>query len=484
MKYTENNKSIYVWLPKNLLADLKQGLLELENQEKSPNLKIAPAAYLLNLVVYLPLKRRDAYPDGWIPICAKLNKNIKHFSKYMYFLVNAGLLMQYEKNYSTSSKTCKKYSLPPKYKAKPIQLFSVEGHQAFVENRERIIDDKMKEADLKAYHLTKWLEPERFTVDIKAAVSYINKTYKGSFLTQKRNCRIFVVESIKKQRWHYSREGKDNRLHSILTSLPKDLRSFVRFDQKKLVSIDIKNSQPFIFAAILNKMFLQPLTNKEKPQLSDVSNIEEGNIADKLLNVGIPPIMFDRFDQANIYRGLERFVDQVIQGTFYEVYGEILYRKNILTRNYSGVYFFVEFDGKSQRFKQNQYVSLRKAAKHLVMKTLFCSKKYNHFLIEVFKNYYPEVFRVMQFLKKDGDKSYFPLLLQNVEAHCVLDYCTKKIADKYSNIPLFTIHDSIVTTEDFGQVVESEFKLHLQNYFNLLPQLQIEYWSPELNIVA
>lgn len=43
-------------------------------------------------------------------------------------------------------------------------------------------------------------------------------------------------------------------------------------------------------------------------------------------------------------------------------------------------------------------------------------------------------------------KRDLPILLQHLEADCVLDYTCKKIAKKYPDMPLFTIHDSIITT--------------------------------------
>ena len=81
---------------------------------------------------------------------------------------------------------------------------------------------------------------------------------------------------------------------------------------------------------------------------------------------------------------------------------------------------------------------------------------------------------------KGNEKNYFPILLQNIEADCILNYCTKKISADHPNIPLFTIHDSIVTTEENRAVVEHKFKEYLGTYFGSTPILKLEPWyDPE-----
>ncbi|MDB0602196.1 hypothetical protein PL373_13760 [Tenacibaculum maritimum] len=58
-------------------------------------------------------------------------------------------------------------------------------------------------------------------------------------------------------------------------------------------------------------------------------------------------------------------------------------------------------------------------------------------------------------------------------------YSTLKIATKHPEKVLFTIHDSIVTTENYISIFESEFKTHLAEYFKTLPAIKIEYWDDE-----
>jgi hypothetical protein len=77
---------------------------------------------------------------------------------------------------------------------------------------------------------------------------------------------------------------------------------------------------------------------------------------------------------------------------------------------------------------------------------------------------------------KPQEKNFLPVLLQNIEADCILDYSTKLISKQNPEIPLFTIHDSIVTTSDNIEIVEKQFRKYLRKYFGIIPELKREPW--------
>jgi hypothetical protein len=60
----------------------------------------------------------------------------------------------------------------------------------------------------------------------------------------------------------------------------------------------------------------------------------------------------------------------------------------------------------------------------------------------------------------------------------VLEVITKKIAQLRPELPLFTIHDSIITTRGSEGVVQEIMLGELERAINLRPQLRIEYWHP------
>jgi hypothetical protein len=81
-------------------------------------------------------------------------------------------------------------------------------------------------------------------------------------------------------------------------------------------------------------------------------------------------------------------------------------------------------------------------------------------------------------IKKEG-KSHLPILLQQIESHLVLRVITKRIARENPCIPLFTIHDSIVTTTGNEKYVQGIVIQELEKAIGFAPQLRVERWTPE-----
>ena len=48
-------------------------------------------------------------------------------------------------------------------------------------------------------------------------------------------------------------------------------------------------------------------------------------------------------------------------------------------------------------------------------------------------------------------------------------------------MPLFTIHDSIITTSEYQTIHEEEFRKYLGLYFGLSPKLVVEEWNDDLS---
>ncbi len=83
----------------------------------------------------------------------------------------------------------------------------------------------------------------------------------------------------------------------------------------------------------------------------------------------------------------------------------------------------------------------------------------------------------MEILKEDDNKN-LPKVLQHLEADCIIDYTCKKIAKEFPNIPLFTIHDSIITTDSNFDLVNTKVKEYITDYCEgLTPKLKKDDWS-------
>lgn len=465
MKTYVDKKKIDVWLPNKLFKNLKRKIEEYNQLENKPKLNFGTAAYLINLLIYIPLKTKDKYDNGWIPICSNPYKNLKHFGSYMSFLLKNDFIYVNDLNYSTTAKKCKQFKLGGRYGKQVVTYNSIMDNSHFLNKVNHFKKERIKKADGKCAHVTKWLEPESLTIDYKNALSHTRENYKGNSNIRKKNNRVFTIESIENKCWSYSRQGKDNRLHSILTSSPKDIRKFIKYNNESLISYDIKNSQPFTLASIINKIIN-----------SNVNLVN--NYIEYKYNKLYTSIMSDHFRNSLDTSKLQSFIDLVMNGSFYEEYGDILYKEGLLSEDINKQCYYNQITKSSDPMNSlKKFQNRREAAKRIVLLTLFYSEKCNMDIIKVFKKYYPEVYKVILFIKKDRDKNFFPILLQNIEADCVLDYCTKKIAEKYPKMPLLTIHDSIITTTKYFKILKLEFEKYLKIYFGLQPNLEAEPWT-------
>lgn len=450
-----NNSKIFVWVSKGMIADLKEKLTEYNKTITGrKKLSLPIASYFANLPTYILSKRKEEYNNGWVPICSNIIKPIGQYQKYMEFLVEYGFFEE-NPSYSPELHYCKQFRLANKYRRQVVYRHEIPTNKDFCEKRAEFRLKRMLKAQDSSAHLTKWLNKSHlFEIDFQSAEKYISITYSGSKI-DKRNCRQMIIDKIRYNNMTYSREGKDNRLHSLLTSITKDLRPFIKYNNKSLISLDISASQPFILAAIINNIL--------NPQL-------ETSHTNNSISTLSPSIMFNPKGKS---KGLEVFINKVLSGDFYSSFGDTLYKSGLLYSNVDDIYLLEK--GSSESF-----MSRRDAAKKAIMRILYSSTDNYESIVKVLNETYPEVGEILKQLKTKN-KSEFPILMQNIEASFVLDYCTKEIAMKYPEMPLFTIHDSIITTEDYIKVLEDEFYDKLKNFFNIYPRLKKEYWSAEFN---
>jgi hypothetical protein len=111
-----------------------------------------------------------------------------------------------------------------------------------------------------------------------------------------------------------------------------------------------------------------------------------------------------------------------------------------------------------------------------MFEVLFTSNKYHSKAKSIFKDLFPTVNGVFEEIKKTN-KEDLPILLQQIESFIFLKILTKKLAKKYPNMPLFTIHDSIVTTTKYCETVKNFMHEELTKLIGIPPILKVDYWD-------
>lgn len=165
---------------------------------------------------------------------------------------------------------------------------------------------------------------------------------------------------------------------------------------------------------------------------------------------------------ALINKGLKedknRFVDLVAAGALYE-YLEKAFKRDLnmlnVTRNTAKIAVLQAF------FSDNRFIGTKEAEPKKLFSKLF-----------------PSVYKVYATIKRK-DKTLLAILLQNIESHFIVEVIARRIAKEHPKLPIFTIHDSIVTTVGNEQIVADIMSEELIKGVGKAPSLKFEYWKPE-----
>lgn len=269
-------------------------------------------------------------------------------------------------------------------------------------------------------------------------------------------------------REHFLKVDAYGRVHTLITSLPKALRPCLRVRGKSLVGIDLVNSQP-LFAGLCARQFYSSSSRKsrlgarkfdtsktpycfremadlerrafqeqltyggcfdqqtkkyipnQKPSTGPITTV--GNTASAGLVGGcVAPQLQSPLRQSNI-PDLDRYIDLCERGQIYE-------------------HLMLPSED-------------RDSFKKLLYRYVFYGRNnIKSDLNERFANEFPSVADMLASLKK-RDYRRSSWLLQNYEATVFIWFICERIRDERPDLPIFTIHDSIVTVPEESSYVHA-----------------------------
>ena len=467
---------------------------KLEDGSPFSNFRIEIALYFLSLITSIPARKKyGVYDLGYVPLHSKLLEKIKYnYKSYFKYFEKINLLQK--RNYSTDKSRCNSW----RYNYKEIKMIGEQNLEFKIFDFSNFSDKKsIKNFNLGANisencsHLTEWfdqglhLDYERF-ISENTVNFEINKFDDERILNRKMlNARnyFFKAFQFKNQIWRAKRdETSDNRLHTNLTNLDKSIRDYVRYQGEPIKSLDIKNSQPYFLILFIEECL--KISNN-----NNFSNYRLDTIFKKIY--GNKCTMFKKLSQFTdnelFMKEFSAIKDSVISGKYYEFLGDIfidikpyqVVKENGLDIEYYKEYFY---DKNWNRNILEQFTGKRDLMKKVSMQILYTPLEKTGKFYKIFKEKFPELSKFMEILKTstDDEGSYklFPKLLQHFEADCVLDFVTKKLAEKFPEMPLFTIHDSIATQWCcFGDLEKEVRSLMIEYSDGMPPILASDYWG-------
>jgi hypothetical protein len=524
-KYKHLPSELKVLLPKTWETDLKRAL---ETTPPNFNYKLDSFIYLGHLICHLMFtkhNKEDSTIDGYVPVDKKLlQRRIRDYNKYLDYLGDNELIDQNRQYIPKVRSGSIRYSVKYKnqsFEVAPITDYNlIKGMLTFrkVGKKEELAEEIIPNTEL--WYLNKWFN-ENLTCDLDQANKILNemkekedlnpitvkkkhyfKTQNGKKIkvkikesanpsTQDRyQARFYTAKAIAEGIYYSNRtDRKTGRYHSPLTRLKRELRKTIRYEGKRLVSVDITNSQPFFLIAYLDpKVFRNlnmsqilinsknTLKNKEpkpknQPNLSEVPvyttqtttfsneyNKEYNIIKDGKEDFTI--MVVKRITELYQNPDVMQYIEWVTDGTYYDKLGGLL----------------------SKVIDTSEFPSIRDAGKSATFGILFGQTgKYTQNEKKIaFREEFPSVANITRLVKTDETKershSTLSCTLQTVEANIILKYCCGTIANERPDLPIFTIHDSIVTTEGNEEYVKSVMERTIQSLVGHVPKFKFENW--------
>jgi hypothetical protein len=462
-------------------------------EEPEYKLNMDYSVYLMYLITRNSFINYDDLMDGYIPLKADyLNRLSKKKHKYHVKVLSKNGFI--ERSSYMVGKRSFGYKITffdsdnKRYNDKIKNAFTFHSYEFLSKTSiiKREVTDKVLKrkgiADRKCPHLTKWLNSESIQIDAAGAYKWIDQQESLNF-NQKYQYAC-AVRNLEVGNWYYSREGDDNRLHSNLTNLSANLRQFLTSNGSKLVSLDVKSSQPFFMALIISMILENNTQGKELVEKA----IKGRELKSKWRSVW--SIMNSKtFDLLDIQE-FERFKDNVFNSDIYDWLVAQLDPDFVdeITTDKGEIETFV-YNVVKNRKEKKTFKSLRSFAKVLFLEFMYSglgstSKNYGavkkvmpKIVIE-----FIELFKSCKYTDKKGKKTKrekvvienskkrFSAFLQHFEAYIILDLLTKKIEPGHF---VTTIHDSIVIEEQYRDEVMENLNI------DLLDEIlwKVEYWK-------
>lgn len=238
-----------------------------------------------------------------------------------------------------------------------------------------------------------------------------------------------------------------NRFHSFYTRLPKELRNFIRIRgySGALAMVDVKNSQPYFFALLIN--YPERLISL-LPEFKTLIN-KFGNAYDR-----------------------RQFLQLCIEGKIYDYWA---YYSNISRNDAKSEIMKVLLFGKMDSRGKN-HGNIRRRFKYMFGDVFSC--------IEYLKSADEKQFPFLQSIymeiygRYDKSESYknLNLICQRLESRILLGFAQKIFEEKILTYPFLTVHDSFLVAEDDVDILIQSFKEYMA-FLNLpAPTLDTKYY--------
>lgn len=432
--------------------------------------------YLIGLISSIPARNKDSITEnGYVIINASyLQGFFKDYVDYLDYLIGTGVFVS-DNHYIPGVKS-KGYKFGSEYESVDLKKYSYSRFEGKIEQiEESVYNEEVNEFEhnylSNCPYLAHWYNEKGLKINWQKADQYSKQTLRKKLdagesawntnknTGKKKNPTIQYyaakhnIEAIKVHDYKAKIDTNVHRLHSVLTNIEKDYRNFISYEDQDLVSIDITNSQPYLMNILYNPEFWKEDSTSEFSIKDLPDNIKA------LINTSLSIMIGNVLSEISI-TNLNDYRDKTSQGQIYEH-----------IRDLSNARFNLSLE--------------RGDIKTMFYIVLFSKNRFYHQpearLKRLFSELYPDAYKLVETVKSQNHAT-LACLLQAIESQIILHRCCKRIWEEGNGqIPIFTIHDSIVTTFENQAFVKNIMEEELTKAVGLPPTLTVEQWS-EVNL--
>jgi hypothetical protein len=431
-----------ILLPKNL--DLQQLL---EESPPSYSFRQDHFAYIIYLIIHLSGRQREEkVAAGWtaLSVTTLKKQGIAQASKILTYLEEELGVIECDHKYKPGEK-CMWYRLSPPYREIGFQEYTI-TQSAFLKRLTKNELERKRTAK-QHRHLTKHFN-ENLTIDADAAIHTINVQYEEQIALppeeRKKNKKnkpkdpytvytsaYTAIHKFSEQSFSYNVSDTNKRLNTNFTSIPKIVRPHITYSGEPLANIDLKNSQPFLSLVLLQPWFYETNTSNQEGGRLDFSCISPS------VRQSIPmlsdtsysptsPLMLLKTSELTDSEVVTEYKHLVCSGKLYD---------HILK-------------------EMNDSTMKRDDVKRDFLRAMYSDNRFTQCPVKrMFRQLFPEVYQLFALFKKH-DRIALPLMLQQIEATLILERVTRLIAEEFPDLPIYTIHDSVVTLMAYRNRIE------------------------------
>jgi hypothetical protein len=438
--------------------------------------------WIVHTIMQLSFDKRFEYSkaEDYVPLYSKVLKENcgNNYNVYLQGLLDSRII-ECDDLYSKTGHESFGFKLADNYASSPNKHITLTD-KFLVKRIRKFRRKKIEELQIKAApiaHLVRWLTNDGLQIDKTAAFEFL-ETYKRKLTTElsKRKLKkshqkkqeAFVLKRYYKlkdqiESWrsnkYISIDDAGGRLYSPITGLPSLFRNFLTYKGEQLVGFDIKNSQPLHFLTMLKKEFWKSYTPGMTLKRLDSDLWEYLTEEEEYSST----IMFQESAETQYRHGVNNytFKNLVQNGKLYEFICYKFFNKH---HTKGGIDRFSTRAKTKQEFMHMMYHNPKEP--YTKAKAVF----------EEFEKLFPKEASVMNLLKKRKYND-FPIILQKIEAQILLHKVAKRVYDVNSNIPLFTIHDSILTTEQHASTLKFILEDEYKKLLGFIPQFEKTEYS-------